>query len=118
MRRRHLVTTTVAAGIAAGFLIPLHPWLNPNSTSSVPVVVETRGTAVAPRVEEDSPLWNCLTMGNGICGPSYVKVSQSLGDALAEGDDAAFSDRVWEDCKTNTHVVVCPWGQVVQVDRN
>lgn len=23
-------------------------------------------------IHEDSPLWNCQTMGNHVCGPAYV----------------------------------------------
>ena len=36
---------------------------------SAPTIGDTESAATI-RVEEDSPLWNCRTMGNRICGPT------------------------------------------------
>ncbi|WP_256789864.1 hypothetical protein [Frankia sp. AvcI1] len=49
-------------------------------------------TATAPVIDEDSPLWDCHTMGNRICGPavapaaSVVPVCPVGTVALANGD--------------------------------
>lgn len=88
------------------------------AASAVMFTMSTDPAPVAPaavHVEEDSPGWNCLTMGNRVCGPAFVPVSQDLGDALAEGDDPAATTRDWESCMVNegdTTFIVCPDGFV------
>lgn len=64
---------------------------------------------------EDDPRWNCLTMGNHICGPNYQPVDQPLADALAEGDKPDATTYDWESCLVSygdTMIVVCPDGWV------
>lgn len=67
-----------------------------------------------PRITEDDPRWNCMTMGNHTCGPNWVPVPTPLADALAEGskDDATTFD--WEGrCLTNNlDTAVCDDGWV------
>jgi hypothetical protein len=66
-----------------------------------------------PTIMEDDPRWNCLTMGNHVCGPDWRHVTAEEADSLAEGSDLPFTYR-WEDCLTvDMSVVVCPDGQVV-----
>lgn len=47
-------------------------------------------------VQEDDRDWNCLTMGNGVCGKVYRPVRQGLADALAEGGSPNATTRDWE----------------------
>lgn len=108
------VLTTMAAGVLAGSLLPLSPFVDTTPTTSVaPVVLETVGTAA---VQEDDPRWNCMTMGNRICGPNWKPVPQELGDALAEGVSEAPENadtRDWEAClvdEGDTTYIVCPDG--------
>jgi hypothetical protein len=69
-------------------------------------------------IEEDEEGWNCMTMGNGLCGPTYHKVTQELGDSLAEGSDEwpeYAASRDWESCLieiADTSTIVCPDGFV------
>ncbi|MGV0949408.1 MAG: hypothetical protein ACOYB3_01960 [Azonexus sp.] len=60
--------------------------------------------------EEDAG-WNCLTMGNHLCGPDYLPMSSAMADALAEGEHPEVD---WMSCLTDKiSVVVCPDGTVV-----
>lgn len=65
-------------------------------------------------ITEEDPRWNCLTMGNGVCGPTYVPVTPEQADNLSEGDEGG--DFPWESCLIDidsTTTVVCPDGTVV-----
>jgi len=66
-------------------------------------------------IQEDDPRWNCMTMGNRICGPNWNLVPQELADALAEGGAPDATTRDWEVCRVrldDTTIVVCPDGWV------
>lgn len=89
----------------------------------VPGPTVTKTIAPTPTIEEDDPRWNCMTMGNRICGPDWEPVKPELGDALSEGSDKPFTFR-WEDCKvkwenedgtaySDATIVVCPDGDVI-----
>lgn len=65
-------------------------------------------------ITEEDPRWNCLTMGNLRCGPTYVPVSPEQADNLSEGEQG--SAYPWESCLIDidaTTTVVCPDGTVV-----
>lgn len=79
-----------------------------------PVTVSVTIPAWAdPGITEDDPGWNCLTMGNGLCGPEYAPVTTELADVLTEASDV---DRAWEACLwrsiPDATAVVCPDGSV------
>lgn len=64
-------------------------------------------------IQEDSPLWNCLTMGNKTCGQGWTMVTQSLGDALAESADNEEATYLpWQTCMTDGKTIACPWNAV------
>jgi hypothetical protein len=112
------------AALALVYGIDHAPDLNPTP----PAVMSHDGTprpdtsidesvTVGPAViDEDDPRFNCLTMGNHICGPGYVPVTAEQADALAEGDEAGAAPVDWRSCliwpKGQT-LVVCPDGTVV-----
>ena len=67
---------------------------------------------VAPIVHEDSPDWDCATMGNRICGPSdnapatienVVACAQSLG-GLSDGNLAHCADSLGLACGLDPRV--------------
>jgi hypothetical protein len=118
--RRHLTETVT--GIAVGLALAvglvygidhdhdLEPTPSQVGTPAPIVEVET--------ITEDDVRWNCLTMGNRVCGPDYVPVTTEQADNLAEGDNPPgwlASDYPWESClnDTGTGLVVCPDGLVV-----
>ena len=43
----------------------------------------------APRIEEDSELWDCATMGNGICGSTTTQVAYKPQALPATGGEVA-----------------------------
>lgn len=119
----------IAGGAAAGLVygIDHDPDLAPTVTSrNAPVTKPAPAvTKPAPRetISEDDWQWNCLTMGNKMCGPDWVPVDHELADALAEGDDDG-NDYPWEACKvrfenedgtaySDATIVVCPDGKLV-----
>ena len=53
----------------------------------VPAVACTPSAKASPEVTEDSPGWNCVTMGNHICGPTNdqgVAPGRSRGGELVK----------------------------------
>lgn len=69
------------------------------------VVVNTANT-----VEEDSPEWNCLTMGNKVCGPGYTPLPPEMYlDVFMP--EALPKVCLWEVADTTT--IVCTDGTVV-----
>lgn len=78
------VALTLAVAASAILCLVVSAWIMPHPSSSyVPrsgdaPMVDTDGDAVREadewrglRVEEDSPLWDCRTMGNLTCGDTY-----------------------------------------------
>lgn len=75
------------------------------------------GAVTVDQPTEDEPGWNCLTMGNLTCGPTYVPVVTAvlgdgslLTDALVEGERQDWSGCLIEFGDTST--IVCPDGYV------
>lgn len=69
-------------------------------------------TPILSNKTEDDPTWNCFTQGNKSCG-TLPRVTQELGDALAEGQDATATTRNWELCvysEGDTTYIYCPDG--------
>lgn len=65
--------------------------------------------------EDDLYCWNCLTMGNGVCGPDWQPLDSGWQDAMAEGGAPDATTRDWSVCLVkvgDTTVVVCPDGWV------
>lgn len=116
--KRTLVATALIAVAVAG-CAPTSA--NVSEGRNTPIGTPTQSTAPVV-VEEDDPRWNCMTMGNKVCGPVFVPVSSiaGLGDALAEGDDATTPTgtntaptRNWEACMVwegDTTYIHCPDG--------
>ena len=70
-----------------------------------------------PVIHEDEPGWNCLTMGNKVCGPSFVPVeTATLGDGSPLLDVLTEGERQdWTGCLIqfgDTTYIVCPDGYV------
>lgn len=77
----------------------------------MPTDLVTRPPAAAvkaPEVSEDDWRWNCLTMGNHLCGPDWVPVDKEFDDLLDEVEQPSR----WTDCLTfndgEADLVVCP----------
>lgn len=62
----------------------------PRTLSASPAAYLGTGSS-APVIEEDSPLWNCATMGNRVCGPmgSAPVTAPAQSEAYAQRDLAA-----------------------------
>lgn len=67
--------------------------------------------------------WNCMTMGNKVCDPSYRTVDEGMDGVLSEIPDLTEVGlpnrfRHWEDCKVLSDdwytTVVCPDGLVIK----
>ena len=106
-----LLVLATAGGILAGVQ------LGHASPPPDPVTVSVTIPAWADAgLSEDDPGWNCLTMGNRVCGPEYGPVTTELADVLAEGDDP---DRVWEACvyaaTGDVLTIACPDGYVAHI---
>jgi hypothetical protein len=73
--------------------------------------------SIVETIDETSPQWNCLTMGNHLCGPEWTSVETAtlddgspMMDVLTEGERTD-----WTGCLTNsgpTVTIVCPDGYV------
>ena len=83
----------------------------PSKSTPSPVVSHT----VSPStISEDDPNWNCLTMGNKICGPTWetIKLHSTTELALKNSEDAT---QDWSKCLIHfddTTTIVCPDGKV------
>lgn len=101
MKKLALLTAT---GVATFLVLGL---ATPETTPDTAPAAASNAARPAPQitpdktpVEEDDPNWNCFTDGNRDCGTA-PHVTQSLADALAEGDDTAprrATTRNWELC--------------------
>jgi hypothetical protein len=132
--RKNLTGRRLTAYLAAGALsVTLAGTLALSVAVGVPGGVVRAQTPAC--VEEDSPgpcFWDADVRGNGIglsftvdaqqvvhydtTGAGWQPVSQELGDALAEGEDATAGTRAWESCMVHegvVTVVACPDGLVV-----
>lgn len=70
-----LVTVFILSALAVGIVRgPAHK----APAASAPV--ETTTTTAPARIEEDSPGWDCATMGNRVCGPGAVPLSTYCQD--------------------------------------
>lgn len=120
----HLIRATVriaavgviAGGAAAGLVygIDTDPDLAPTPHATV-----TPGNRESQTITEDDPRWNCITMGNRVCGPDWVPVEDATMadgspwlDVLTEGTDKTD----WAGCllwhTDEATAVVCPDGSV------
>lgn len=91
------LTLAFSLGFFGGPLFDRLPWAPPQPSDTI---------------SEDDPRWNCLTMGNGVCGPDYRPVDAELSDALSEGEVA----KDYTSClvrEGDTTYIVCPDGQVL-----
>lgn len=83
---------------------------------TTPVASPATMATLTPRptgspVAEDDLRFNCLTMGNRLCGPSWIPVPRDLYGPLNE----TVADRDWRDCLIHygdTTVVACADGGV------
>ena len=121
-RHRRPATTTVRWDRVAGAVVLILATLGGvtagvqlGRTPPPPVTIVTPQVPAwaDPGITEDDVWWNCLTMGNGMCGPEYVPVTAELADVLTEAED---TDHAWETCLTrpvpDATEVVCPDGYV------
>lgn len=89
-------TTTPDKGNPMKKLILTVAALAATLTSAAPAVATT--PAPAPIIQEDSPLWNCETMGNLVCGPVTAEVFWTL-------DHTALFIQMWD---THNRIVFGP----------
>jgi hypothetical protein len=120
--RRSLIalafTAALVAGMTASIWNPVtraYDDMTRSFDSIAGQAVDDAATPDAPEVlTEEDPGWNCLTMGNRLCGAPYRPVDSELADALSEGEEG--SDYPWETCLVavgDTTIVVCPDGKVI-----
>ncbi len=114
MRARWVVALSAAAvvvGATGGHL------LMPADTA---VEVGPKPPVMAAEPAEDAPGWNCLTMGNKVCGSKWRPVDQAFAEILAQdardtqtpGHDVAYF-RTCLYVNGDTAWVVCPDGYVM-----
>lgn len=104
-----MAPTSLYAGIA-GFAALLLAGQAFAGASEPVVLIDPANPAdstISATVNEDEPGWNCLTMGNRICGASYVPADPEWS---AEPDGTTHEDCLVEIADTST--VVCPDGYV------
>jgi hypothetical protein len=103
-----VTAVAVAATLGLMYGIDHDPDLAPSDTVSAtviaPPVAETPETET---ITEDDPRWNCITMGNHICGPDWEPIPESLYAGLGVSDDEQCA---WHVADTTT--VVCSDEQV------
>ena len=83
------------------------------SAAAIALVVATPSNlASTATLNEDAVGWNCLTMGNRVCGDAFAPIGSPLADALAEGEDSATPARDWSVCLVDAArtFIVCPDG--------
>lgn len=72
---RKLIVGAVIAAAAAGV-----GTLYANSDAIGDAVITTAAAHGIGHIEEDQPGWDCHTMGNRVCGPSYDLQHEDTGD--------------------------------------
>lgn len=78
-----------------------------NSHTSSTSTNSHTSTADPYATTEDSPMWNCLTMGNHKCGPTYKPVPADIAY-----EEALPSGCLMDTSATAKPVIVCPDGSV------
>ena len=99
-----LLSLLAGAGIGHA-LMPSDLATTPSASPSV--------TVEAPKITEDDWRWNCLTMGNKVCGPGWTFVDDELDSLL---DDVEYPS-TWQACITRNDgevdLIVCGDGRPV-----
>ena len=89
----------VTAGVVGALIVAVAA--SPPEPAPVPAVTASSPGGPA----EDEPGWNCLTMGNLECGPTYHPLTTGQHQALVTAH-GGLDD--WQGCLTDQVTVVCP----------
>lgn len=101
--------------ITAGAMLTLVGFIAGMRIDDGPQVIDSPPVHLAETIDETSPQWNCLTMGNKVCGGEWEPVETAtvadgspLLDVITEGER-----QEWDGCMVrfgDTTTIVCPDG--------